>query len=34
MIGTFYGSARPHYDMPRILDLYLAGRLKLDQLLG
>jgi len=32
LIGTFYGSARPHYDIPRILDLYMAGRLKLDQL--
>ncbi len=32
LIGSFYGSARPHYDMPRIIDLYLAGRLKLDQL--
>jgi S-(hydroxymethyl)glutathione dehydrogenase/alcohol dehydrogenase len=32
VIGSFYGSARFHYDMPRIIDLYMAGRLKLDQL--
>jgi S-(hydroxymethyl)glutathione dehydrogenase/alcohol dehydrogenase len=32
LIGSFYGSARFHYDMPRIVDLYMAGRLKLDQL--
>jgi S-(hydroxymethyl)glutathione dehydrogenase/alcohol dehydrogenase len=32
LIGSFYGSARFHYDMPRIIDLYMAGRLKLDQL--
>jgi S-(hydroxymethyl)glutathione dehydrogenase/alcohol dehydrogenase len=32
LIGSFYGSARFHYDMPRIVDLYMSGRLKLDQL--
>ena len=32
VIGSFYGSPRFHYDMPRIIDLYMAGRLKLDQL--
>jgi len=32
LIGSFYGSPRFHYDMPRIIDLYMAGRLKLDQL--
>lgn len=32
LIGTFYGSPRPHFDMPRIIDLYMAGRLKLDRL--
>jgi S-(hydroxymethyl)glutathione dehydrogenase/alcohol dehydrogenase len=32
LIGSYYGSARFHYDMPRIIDLYMAGRLKLDQL--
>jgi S-(hydroxymethyl)glutathione dehydrogenase/alcohol dehydrogenase len=32
VLGSFYGSPRFHYDMPRIVDLYMAGRLKLDQL--
>jgi S-(hydroxymethyl)glutathione dehydrogenase/alcohol dehydrogenase len=32
LIGSFYGSAQFHYDMPRLIDLYMAGRLKLDQL--
>jgi S-(hydroxymethyl)glutathione dehydrogenase/alcohol dehydrogenase len=32
VIGSFYGTPRFHYDMPRIIDLYMAGRLKLDQL--
>jgi NDMA-dependent alcohol dehydrogenase len=32
VIGSFYGTPRFHYDMPRIVDLYMAGRLKLDQL--
>ena len=32
LIGTFYGSPRLHYDIPRIIDLYRAGRLKLDEL--
>lgn len=32
LMGSFYGSARPHIDMPMILDLYMAGRLMLDEL--
>jgi S-(hydroxymethyl)glutathione dehydrogenase/alcohol dehydrogenase len=32
VIGSYYGTPRFHYDMPRIIDLYMAGRLKLDQL--
>ncbi|MDZ4279123.1 MAG: Zn-dependent alcohol dehydrogenase [Dehalococcoidia bacterium] len=32
--GCVYGSARPRYDMPRILDLYMAGKLKLDELVS
>ncbi len=31
--GSFYGSTRPHADMPRLLELYRAGRLPLDRLL-
>lgn len=30
--GCFYGSTRPLIDMPHMVDLYLAGHLKLDQL--
>ncbi|MEZ4618811.1 MAG: Zn-dependent alcohol dehydrogenase [Caldilineaceae bacterium] len=30
--GSFYGSARFHVDMPRILDLYRQGKLDLDRL--
>lgn len=32
--GSFYGSCRPHVDMPRILGLYRAGRLPLDRLVS
>ncbi len=30
--GCVYGSTRPRVDMPRLIDLYLAGKLKLDEL--
>ncbi|HEX6349698.1 MAG TPA: Zn-dependent alcohol dehydrogenase [Candidatus Dormibacteraeota bacterium] len=33
LLGSFYGSARPRVDMPRILDLYRQGKLQLDALL-
>jgi len=32
LLGSFYGSARPHIDMPMILNLYMAGKLLLDEL--
>ena len=32
--GCVYGSSRPRYDMPRLLDLYMAGKLKLDELVS
>ena len=32
--GTIYGSVRPHIDFPRLVDFYLDGRLKLDQLIS
>ena len=32
IIGSMYGTARPHIDFPRLLNLYKAGRLKLDEL--
>ena len=31
--GSYFGSARPREDFPRMLSLYLAGRLKLDELI-
>ena len=30
--GSWLGSARPQYDFPRIIGLYKAGKLKLDEL--
>src|SRR4029077_9458622 len=32
--GTMYGSVRPNLDFPRLVDLSLDGRLKLDQLIS
>jgi S-(hydroxymethyl)glutathione dehydrogenase/alcohol dehydrogenase len=32
--GCVYGSTRPRYDMPRLLGLYMAGKLKLDELVS
>jgi NDMA-dependent alcohol dehydrogenase len=33
LTGSVYGSSRPHIDIPKLIDLYRAGRLKLDELL-
>jgi len=33
LTGSYFGSARPREDFPRIMSLYLAGRLKLDELI-
>ena len=30
--GTYYGSARSQVDMPKLVDLYLSGKLNLDDL--
>jgi S-(hydroxymethyl)glutathione dehydrogenase/alcohol dehydrogenase len=32
VIGSMYGTARPHVDIPRLIGLYRAGKLKLDEL--
>ncbi|MCL8208244.1 MAG: Zn-dependent alcohol dehydrogenase [Actinomycetia bacterium] len=32
LVGSFYGGARPRVDIPRLIDLYRTGRLKLDEL--
>ncbi len=34
LIGTWYGSARPRIDFPRMLELTLAGKLKVEQLIS
>jgi S-(hydroxymethyl)glutathione dehydrogenase/alcohol dehydrogenase len=34
LIGSNYGSARPPLDFPRIIDLYMVGRLDLDALVS
>jgi S-(hydroxymethyl)glutathione dehydrogenase/alcohol dehydrogenase len=33
LTGSVYGSSRPKIDIPRLIDLYRAGKLKLDELL-
>jgi S-(hydroxymethyl)glutathione dehydrogenase / alcohol dehydrogenase len=32
--GSFYGSCRPHLDMPLVVDLFMEGRLPLDRLVS
>lgn len=32
VIGSYYGTARPHVDFPRLIKLYKTGKLKLDEL--
>lgn len=34
VVGSLYGSANPLVDLPRLFELYLAGRLPLDALIG
>jgi NDMA-dependent alcohol dehydrogenase len=33
LTGSYYGSARPSLDFPRLIGLYRSGRLKLDELI-
>lgn len=33
LLGSLYGTMVPHLDVPRLLDLYAAGKLKLDELI-
>jgi S-(hydroxymethyl)glutathione dehydrogenase/alcohol dehydrogenase len=33
LMGSYYGSAQPHLDFPRLIGLYQAGKLKLDELI-
>jgi S-(hydroxymethyl)glutathione dehydrogenase/alcohol dehydrogenase len=32
LLGCRYGSARPHHDIPLMVELYLSGKLMLDEL--
>jgi S-(hydroxymethyl)glutathione dehydrogenase/alcohol dehydrogenase len=34
LIGTWYGSARPRTDFPRLIELTLAGKLKVEELIS
>ena len=34
MIGSLYGSTNQRRDMPKLLDLYMRGRLKIDELVS
>jgi Zn-dependent alcohol dehydrogenase len=34
LTGSYYGSARPRQDFPRLIGLYRSGRLKLDELIA
>lgn len=34
LLGSFAGSMRPHIDLPKLQQLYLAGKLKLDELIS
>jgi Zn-dependent alcohol dehydrogenase len=33
LTGSYYGSARPELDFPRLIALYRKGHLKLDELI-
>jgi S-(hydroxymethyl)glutathione dehydrogenase/alcohol dehydrogenase len=33
LTGSVYGSSRPRTDIPKLIDLYRAGKLRLDELL-
>jgi Zn-dependent alcohol dehydrogenase len=32
--GSYYGSTRPRVDMPRLLDMYMDGKVKIDELVS
>ena len=34
LLGCRYGSSRPHHDIPLMVDLYMSGRLMLDELVS
>lgn len=34
LLGSFFGSAKPHIDLPNLVELYRAGRLPVDELVS
>jgi S-(hydroxymethyl)glutathione dehydrogenase/alcohol dehydrogenase len=34
LLGCYYGSVRPRIDVPRIINLYRQGKIKLDELVS
>jgi Zn-dependent alcohol dehydrogenase len=32
--GSYYGSTRPRIDMPRLLDMYMDGKVKINELVS
>ena len=34
IMGCRYGTSRPHYDIPRIVEFYLDGRFLLDEMVS
>ncbi len=34
IMGSWYGSARPWLDLPKIVDLYLDGKIKIDEMIS
>jgi Zn-dependent alcohol dehydrogenase len=34
LVGSWYGGARPFVDLPKMVDLYMDGRLKVDELVS
>lgn len=34
IIGSFFGSTNPHYEFPRLIELYRTGKLLLDELIS
>jgi S-(hydroxymethyl)glutathione dehydrogenase/alcohol dehydrogenase len=34
LIGSYYGSTRPRIDMPRLVELYLEKKIKIDELIS
>jgi S-(hydroxymethyl)glutathione dehydrogenase/alcohol dehydrogenase len=34
LIGSYYGSTRPRIDMPRLIDLYMEKKIKIDELVS